>query len=112
MWSLQINVGNELFGCLLDGVAEVPVSLIHIGTFTIRGKQALCKLVGCCNIVTPIGLSEVPALNKANFPGTISEALCCDQGNVFRIILSNKRLSEPTLANDKSGSVSVFQRPE
>ena len=40
------------------------------------------------------------------------EGRCCDLGNFPKIRLSGKRLSKSTLANARSGLVSVFQRPE
>ena len=60
--------------------------------------------------MVPVGLEEVPSLYRlARF---ISEGWCCDLGNFPKIRLSGKRLSKSTLANARSGLVSVFQRPE
>ena len=42
----------------------------------------------------------------------MSEGRCCDLGNFPKIRLSGKRLSKSTLANARSGLVSVFKRPE
>ena len=68
--------------------------------------------------MVPVGLAEILSLYRlagfwmASLGELISEGRCCDLENFPKIHLSGKRLSKSTLANARSGLMSVFQRPK
>ena len=57
-------------------------------------------------------LTGMLGTGKPNLGGVINDGRCCDLGNFSTTHLSGKRLSEPALANLRSGLVPLFQRSE
>ena len=113
---ISSSTWDRIFGCYSDDIAEVLVGQIHMQR--IWWQQTLCKFVGQCIVVAPVGLQKFHCLTgllgtgRASLGGTISEGRCCDLGNFSKMRLSGTQLSGPTLTNIRSGLVPVFRQPE